>query len=234
MKSLVFDTSTIISIATNNLLYILKELKRRFNGQFLISNAVKEEVILTPLKSKRFKLEAMQILSLVAEKIIIIHDSLEIRNQANHISNLANSIFSTNGKSIKIIQKGEAEAIALSIKFNSTLAVDERTTRILLENPKLLQNLLSSKTHANISLNQKVLDKLNFIINKIPIIRSTELMVAAYDLNLLNSYLNPKEREIVPINLKKSLLDGLLWGLRLRGCAISTYEINEIIKIKEK
>jgi len=30
---------------------------------------------------------------------------------------------------------------------------------------------------------------------------------------------------------KKDILDGLLWGLRLRGCAISTEEINDMIKL---
>ena len=34
------------------------------------------------------------------------------------------------------------------------------------------------------------------------------------------------------VDLKKTLLEGLLWGLKLRGCSISTEEIDEILKMK--
>ena len=40
MKALIFDSSSIISIVTNNLLNILADLKKIYKGEFLISNEV--------------------------------------------------------------------------------------------------------------------------------------------------------------------------------------------------
>lgn len=54
MRALVFDTGSIISLVTNNLLWILPPLKKQFRGDFLISEAVKGEIIDHPLKTKKF------------------------------------------------------------------------------------------------------------------------------------------------------------------------------------
>ena len=43
MNDLFFDTSSIISLATNNLLSVLEELKKKFKGDFVISDAVRKE-----------------------------------------------------------------------------------------------------------------------------------------------------------------------------------------------
>ena len=66
-------------------------------------------------------------------------------------------------------------------------------------------------------------------VHKVPIIRSVELMAMAYKLGLMQQYLDPRESKIANIDLKKTLLEGLLWGLRLRGCSVSTEEIDEIM-----
>ena len=50
-------------------------------------------------------------------------------------------------------------------------------------------------------------------------------MVVEFEKGLLNEYENKYSN-------KKEILDGILWGLRLRGCAISTEEISEFIKIE--
>ena len=55
MKSLVFDSSTIITLAMNNLLSLLKPLKEKFQGEFYIPLSVKEEIIDVPFRSKKFK-----------------------------------------------------------------------------------------------------------------------------------------------------------------------------------
>ena len=61
MKALVFDSSSMISIVTNNLLNILSNLKKSYKGEFLISNEVLKEIIDDPLKNRKFKLEALQV-----------------------------------------------------------------------------------------------------------------------------------------------------------------------------
>ena len=41
MKALVFDSSAIISLATNNLLWTVKHLKEKFGGEFILPASVK-------------------------------------------------------------------------------------------------------------------------------------------------------------------------------------------------
>ena len=44
-KALIFDSSTIITLALNNMINILEPLKKSFNGEFLITPYVKKEII---------------------------------------------------------------------------------------------------------------------------------------------------------------------------------------------
>jgi len=62
-------------------------------------------------------------------------------------------------------------------------------------------------------------------IKDVNIIRSAELMTIAFEMGLFNEYENKY------VN-KKEILDGILWGLKLRGCAISSEEIDEILRIE--
>ncbi len=229
MKAIVFDSSTLISIATNNLLWTLPLLKKKFNGEFYITESVKSEVIDRPLQSKRFKLEAMQILSMVAEGVIKVYKSEELKNKSQKITDIINSIYLANDHYIKIIQKAEVESLILSAMLDCTFAVDERTMRVFVEDYKGLLNIFANKLHIDVKVNEKNLNIVRMEVHKVNIIRSVELMTIAYKLGMLNSYLNPEEKNIVNIDLKKSLLDGLLWGLRLRGCSVSSDEINEIM-----
>jgi len=77
-KIVVFDTSSIITIVTNNLSNILKNLKK--NVRFFISKEVKKELVDYPIRIKRFKLEAMQVMELIDEGIFEVSD---IKNKIN-------------------------------------------------------------------------------------------------------------------------------------------------------
>jgi predicted nucleic acid-binding protein len=231
MKSLVFDTSTIISIATNNLLWVLPELKKRFKGEFYIAPAVKQEVLDVPLKSKRYKLEAMQILSLMGEGHIKV-----FRNNAKNARELldvANHIFRTKDTWIKIVHDAEIESLAAAIDIKAdAYVIDERNTRMLIETPENLGQLLEDKLHTKIEVNYENLERFKEHIKGVNIIRSAELMTVAYELGIMDEYLRKEERDIINIDLKKTLIDGMLWGLKLKGCAITQNEINEIVRIK--
>ncbi len=60
------------------------------------------------------------------------------------------------------------------------------------------------------------------------LIRSVELVSVAYELGLLDKYLVN-----VP-NPKKTLLEAVLWGVKLNGCSVSEREIEEIVRIEVK
>ena len=232
MRSLIFDTSSIITLAMNNLLDVLKELKSKFDGEFYISEAVKKELIDYPLTTRRFKLEALITQELLTSKIINLNPDRKAKEKAIYLLDLVNRIYKTDGGYIKILHAGEVESLALAIILNSdAYVVDERTIRVLIENPDSLLRLLEEKLHTKVSLNKENLDKLREEVKDLKIIRSTELSVIAYEKGLLDKYI--KRNNSIEKELKRTLLDGLLWGLRLKGCSISTDEIENILKLEK-
>ncbi len=68
--------------------------------------------------------------------------------------------------------------------------------------------------------NNDNINELKDIIKNIKVIRSSELVYVAYKLNLLDKYIDGATR--------KRLLDSVLWGVKLDGCAISKAEIEQI------
>lgn len=230
MKDVVFDSSTVISLATNNLLFTLPLLKKKFKGNFYITKIVKQEIIDKPIHAKKWKLEAFIILNLLTKKIINYYKEKDLESKKIKLLSLANNIFETKGRYITLLHGGEIETLALAVKLNAVYAVDERTTRMLIENPKRLQDLLESKLHSKVVVNNKNLREFQKETKNIIIIRSVELMTVAFELGLLDEY--AAETPLYRDGLKKNLLDGLLWGLRLRGCSISGKEIDEIKKIE--
>ncbi|MDI6737141.1 MAG: hypothetical protein QME12_01335 [Nanoarchaeota archaeon] len=232
-RSIVFDTSAIISLASNSLLWALGDLRKQFKGHFYIPGSVKAEIIDTPLQSKRFKLEAMQVLSEVAKGNIEIFDhSEEVQSEISNLSATANSIFMARGNYIKIAHTGELGAIAIArILDSDAVVIDERTTRILIEEPQRLADLLESKLHTPITINRENLRRFQNKVDGLFVLRSSELGVIAYEMGLFDRYTLSGEEKYVA-DPKLNVLDGVLWGLRLRGCAISTEEIDAVLKLE--
>jgi len=224
-KVIIFDSSTLISFSMNGLFQEIRDLKKYFNGNFIIPKEVREEVIDKPLNTKRFELEALEMQNLLEEGILEDPSCLgikekEVSSLAQKILNQANELFYSEKRGVELIGKGEASCLALSKILNgkeikNVIAIDERTTRVLGENPENLVNLLQNRLHTRIKMNSKNLDfakGFNFI-------RSTELIYVAYKKGLINIK-------------KEQVLDALLYALKFKGCAISDEEIEEIKRIK--
>jgi len=142
---------------------------------------------------------------------------------------LANRIYNAKGNFMQIVHYGEMEALATAIIMKSSaFVVDERTTRMLIENPERLKDMMEHKLHVKLNVNKANLDEFRKEAKDIKLIRSTELAVVAYDLGLLDSFLPKTE------NPDRELLDGVLWGMKLNGCSISEREIETIVKIESK
>ena len=224
-KVLIFDSGSLISLSINGLLEELKKLKKIFNGEFIITKEVKKEVVDNPIKIKMYELEALKIQNLIDEGCLNMPNKIgitdkEITNLMFKLMNFANTMFIGNGNEIQLIQQGETSCLALSKilnekKIKNVLVVDERTTRMLVEKPENLKELLEKKMHTNVKLKESNFKE----FNGFKIIRSTELIYIAYKKGLIN--LRGKE-----------VLDALLYALKFKGCAISSEEIEEIKNIK--
>lgn len=224
-KILIFDSSSIITLALNNLLYLLKNLKRKYPVRFIITEDVKQEIIDKPLRIKRYELEALMIQELLKEEVLessksINIDTRKIATKTAEVIRIANKTFRAGNRFMNIISAGEASCFALAKQLQdkgieAVLVIDERTARMLSEKPENLHRLLQKKLHTSIKV-----ERSNFsFFAGFKIIRSSELCWVAY------------KHGLVGIADGKQLVDALLYATKYKGCAISRHEIEEVKKL---
>jgi hypothetical protein len=229
MKSIVFDAGPVISLTTNNLLWLLDDMKERFNGDFYIPEAVKGELIDRPLASKKFKFEALQVGFRIRKGVLTVMETPQIKALAQELLDLANQAFKIKGNWIKIVHYAEMEAIATAIILNSSaVVIDERTTKLLLEDTHALARMLEQNLGSKVYVDQRNLNKVKDWTKNIKILRSVELVLVAYEKGMLDKYLmeGPESRRI--------LVESLLWGVKIHGCAISRREIDQLVFLETK
>ena len=228
-RSIVFDAGPIISLTTNNLLWALDYLKEEFKGNFYIPKAVYGEIVERPLASKRFKFEALQVSYRIKKAVLQVVETQKTHLLAEELLELANHTFKTRGNWLRIVHFAEMEVLATAIIMQSSaVAIDERTTRLLVEDPDRLVKMLSGKMGSKIFVNKPNLAKLMKWIKDIKVIRSVELVMVAYERGIFNKYLLEGEKA------DKTLVESLLWGVKLHGCAVSRKEIDDLVAIETK
>ena len=223
MKYLVFDAGPIISLTLNGMLPVLEKLKNVFNGEFILTPDVKREVVDRPMKIKKFKLEALQVQSLIDKGVFKMSGKIvsnqKLSKEMKKIMKITNGILRTSesGEKIKIIHDGEAACLAFVnlVGGDSVIVIDERTTRMLTEAPKNLEEMMEKKLHTPLSANLNLINDMK----KFKFIRSAELLYIAW------------KKDLFEIKKDKELLDALLYGVKFKGCAISSVEIEEMKKI---
>jgi len=228
MKALLFDAGPLISLTLNNLLQLIEPLKEKFGGDFLITDAVKGELIDKPIKTKRFEFEALQTLHYIENKTLSLIKDKKINGKTQELLDIANNCFKAKGNYIQIIHKGEMSCVAAALLLDTNIIViDERTTRLIIENPHKLKNILEHRLHTRVEINNTNLKKFRNITKNIKLIRSVELVTLAFELGLVDKYLPNIE------NGRRTLLESLLWGVKLDGCSVSKSEIEQIMRIEK-
>ncbi|MBW2972261.1 hypothetical protein KY359_04465 [Candidatus Woesearchaeota archaeon] len=229
MKSIVFDAGPVISLTTNNLLWVLDQLKDSFNGDFYIPAAVKEELIDRPLATKKFKFEALQVMFRIKKGVLTVIDTPKVKMLAEEMLELANHTFKTRGNWIRIAHYAEMEMLAAAVVMNaSAVVIDERTTRLLVEDSEGLERMLGKHIRSKIFVNRQNLNKIKTWTKDVKILRSVELLMVAYEMGLLDKYLPDGE------DAGRVLVESLLWGVKLHGCALSRQEIQDIVRLETK
>jgi hypothetical protein len=223
MKYLIFDAGPIISLAMNGMISILEKLRENFEGEFILTSSVKREVIDRPLKIKKYALEAIQVQTLLDKKIFRmaeeIVDKITLERETKKILKISSGVLRVahTGEKINLIQEGEASCIAFSFLCNqeNLIVIDERTTRLLTEAPENLEVMMEKKLHIPLTAELSLIK--NF--KELKFIRSAELLFIAY------------KKDLLPFKKDKQTLDALLYGVKTKGTAISSSEIEEMKKM---
>jgi hypothetical protein len=223
-KALIFDSGTLINLSMNGLLYILPELKKKFPGKFLITSKVKWETVDKPINIERFELEALEIQELIESKVLELPDAFEIpekiiEKETKILLDQANHYLQANGRWLDIVSEAEMTCLALYDEcerrgIEPIIAIDERTTRLLAEEPRALEELISRKLHTS----AKLIEKDFKIFSKYKFIRSPELVYVAFKKKLIRIK-NPR------------FLEAALYATKFKGASISWEEIKELKRL---
>lgn len=231
-RVLVFDTGPVISLTVNNLLSTLERLKEGYPGRFVIPESVKGELVDEPLRTKKFMFEAMQVQRLITAGVLEVVEDSGTKELTLELLRLANNSFAAKGKAIQIVQYGEMASIAAANLLDAeALVMDERITRELIEHPKHLADLMERRLHTAVTVNNENVSLLQRYISKAKIIRSVELVAVAFESGLLDRYIAAGEEKAIP-QVRQKLLESVLWGLKMNGCAVSSKEIEKLIELE--
>ncbi len=221
-KIIFFDTGPIISLVISRMSFILPELKKKYNGRFYITPAVKLELIDRPLTMNRYKFEALQVLKLLRDGVLELYEDVP-KPTVRKLIDLANSSFMLDSKFLDVLQEGEVESVACALKMNAdAVIVDERALRLFIEDSKGLQGLLASRFQKSITTNDQNIKQFSSMFKDMTILRSIELVSIGYEMGLFEGY-KPTVR-----NANQVLLDALLWTVKSNGCAVSEEELEDI------
>jgi len=220
---IVFDTSAIISVSQSCLIKIFGGLKEKIGAEFLVPEAVYHEAVLRPISIKRFELNAVRIKKAIDDKWFEIA-KVEGDGLYNEIDELANNCFFIKHKPVRLLQKGEVEALCLIKKIGAeAFAIDERTTRMLVESPREMEKILEARRKRNVDVKMENVSALQEMFKDLTIVRSVELISLAFEYGLLDEEL-PKG---------KQSLEAALFAAKYSGCAVSAREINMFLHKRE-
>lgn len=216
------DTSTLVSLTTSCLDASLHFLHERLGFRFIIPPSVETEAVTRPISAglKQYSFSALKISQAMNKRVVIRVDA-ETRGEANRVLNLTNNLFFVKGRPLTLVQLGEAEMVGLARVLGlSALAIDERTTRMLIESPFKIKEHLEQEFGVNILVNKDNLMNFSEYTKGMEVIRSSELVILAYE----NGFFDHFDK------LRKSVLEAALYKLKFSGCAIRFDEIETFVK----
>ncbi len=216
-KKFVLDSSSIITISDNCLIKVLKNLSEREGIEFIIPESVYAESVANPLRIDRFELNALRIRDAVEEGYIRVERSTPgMRARLQRLRENAYGLCEFNGGSMMLLHLGEMEALALMKETGAeALVIDERTTRMLIEEPQNMLKFLRKRHGGGIMFNVAKLKGIREEYWDTKIFRSTELIALAYE----DGSLEPELRK------SGESLKAALFAAKYAGCAVSSDEI---------
>ena len=219
---IIFDASTLISLSEKCFFGLLERIQDHSNARFLISQSVWKETVEVPQRIKRFELNAERVKEAVETGWLeIVQPTAETKKLAAQVAEWSNHCFFIENNPLTILQAGEIESMALFLSLKAhALAIDERTARMLIEEPTRLQNYIGMKHDKKIQKNESNLQAIQKTFQKMVIVRSSDLLAWAYQHGLFKFELDQSSHA----------LEAALYAVKFSGCSISGEEIDSYVK----
>ena len=218
MKTLAVDSSSLISLSESCVVSVFRHLLGR--ARFVAPESVYQESVDTPSRIKQHGFSALRIKRLFFEGAVgkVAADLQRTRE----ILQLANSTMLVDGKPLELIQIGEAECLALVLSGKAdALIIDEKTLRLLIENPEKLMGILKTEYEGKVVLEEKSLQKWQQLTRGIKIIRSAELLAVAGKNGYFGFF---GDDEVLALR-------AAVFALKGYGCSLTKDELKEYDKL---
>ncbi len=213
MNRIVCDSGPLISFSDTCLINVVSFLSKR-GVEFIIPKLVEKEIFFTPIKIHRYAFSAARLHKAVHDadlRLVTVNQRI-----VRQVEDAANNVFSIREKPLKILHKGEIEALVAFKQYNcSALVVDEKTTRLLIEDPELLQDSISDEYGTEVSVNLKKLKEFNNLTKNIEILRASDLTAIAAKRGFFNSFGKHSNEAF----------HSAIYALKYAGCSLSEKEV---------
>ena len=218
-QSMVCDSSSLISLTDSCFMHVMYFLRKKFKGAFIIPPSVEYECVTHPMSMKMHAMHALRLKRAIKDgtiEVVQVPDSKETQE----LRFLANNLFYASGTPLQLIQAGETEMLALARQVGvQNMLVDERTVRMLAEDPESLRIHLEEEFHRPITTNEENLSSFSRLTKGFRFFRSSELLLLAYEKGYFADY----------GELEKDAVEAALYKLKYSGCAVGFSEIGEYV-----
>jgi len=220
-REIVCDSGSLISLTSSCLDDLLYYFSEKHNVRFIIPPSVEEEIVTRPLKTniRRYLFSALRLKRAIEDDVVVRVDA-DVLDEARRIMEEANRLFFIRGKPMRLIQLGESEMLALARELDDEyILIDERTTRMLIEAPIQLKKHLEQEFSVNVMVSKSTFDSLKGRISSFCALRSSELIMLAYEHGYFDGFKG----------LKRSAIEAALLKVRYSGCSIGLDEIGRYL-----
>lgn len=221
-KSVICDSSTLVCLSNTALMSSVDFISRNLEVKFYIPSEVYKEAIERPDHMRAHAWSAIKIKQMVDKgSISVIREApKEFMALADRIGSLSNNCFFAGSEPIKILHPGEIHMLSIAKQLGiKSMAIDERTTRVLFENPALLKEHLETEFRTRINMSVKSVAELQEMFNGFCFFRSTELLYLAYRKGYFRSFRDDMHKAF----------HYALYALKYHGCSISFKEIDSLV-----
>ena len=210
------DSSSLIALAETCNIEALEFLAQRTKARFLITPAVRDEIIARPLNIRQYAFSAVRLRNMVERGALEVTEADAAKTDALMAD--ANNAYAVGGRVTTILHRGEAECLSCA---KGALLIDEKTTRLLVEDPEKLRASMEVEYRQSVKVDRQRITSFREKTKGTAIIRSSELLAIAHKKGFFFGF---GERA-------DEAFHAALYSLRQSGCSISGHELEEYQKI---